>query len=46
MVVLLLFPSTRGPFWPLMSLGRSQRHILDIRKRAEFQGLLLAFTAA
>jgi hypothetical protein len=35
----------RGPWWPLMSLGRSQRHILDIRKRAEVQNLLLAVTA-
>jgi hypothetical protein len=25
-----------------MSLGRSQRHILDTRKRAEFEDLLLA----
>jgi len=28
--------SSRGPSWPLVSLGRSQRHILDTRKRAEF----------
>jgi hypothetical protein len=28
-------PSSRGLSWPLVSLGRSQRHILDIRKRAE-----------
>jgi hypothetical protein len=28
--------SSRGPLWPLVSLGRSQRHILDIRNRAEF----------
>jgi hypothetical protein len=27
---------SRGPWWPLVSLGRSQRHILDIRKRPEF----------
>jgi hypothetical protein len=29
-------PSSRRPSWPLVSLGRSQRHILDTRKRAEF----------
>src|SRR4051794_32523399 len=29
----------------LISLGRSQRHILDIRKRAEFADPLLALTA-
>jgi hypothetical protein len=23
-----------GPLWPLLSLGRSEHHILDIRKRA------------
>jgi hypothetical protein len=28
--------SSRGPSWPPVSLGRSQRHILDTRKRAEF----------
>ena len=29
----------------LISLGRSERHILDIRKRAEFADPLLALTA-
>jgi hypothetical protein len=28
--------SSRGPSWPVAYLGRSQRHILDTRKRAEF----------
>jgi hypothetical protein len=28
--------SSRGPSWPRVYLGRSQRHILDTRKRAEF----------
>jgi len=28
--------SSRGLSWPLVYLGRSQRHILDTRKRAEF----------
>jgi hypothetical protein len=28
-----------------VSLGRSQHHILDIHKRAEFSDLLLAVTA-
>jgi hypothetical protein len=28
--------SSRGPSWPLVSLGRSRRHILDTRKGAEF----------
>ena len=37
--------SSRGPSWPLVSLGRSQRHILDTRKRAEFSDLLLAVIA-
>src|SRR5829696_904640 len=37
--------SLRGPSWPLVSLGRSQRHILDTRKRTEVSDLLLAVTA-
>ena len=28
--------SSRSPVWPLVYVGRSQRHILDTRKRAEF----------
>jgi hypothetical protein len=33
---------SRGLAWPLLSLGRSQRHILDIRIRAELHALHLA----
>jgi hypothetical protein len=40
MVVLLL--RQRGLSWLLVYLGRSQRHILDPRKRAEFERLHLA----
>jgi len=33
------------PSWPLVALGRSQRHILDTRKLPSFRDLFLAVTA-
>ena len=36
---------SRGLSWPLVSLGRSRRHILDTRIRAEFQGPASGVTA-